>query len=74
MSHGSLAQKKFWVGPGDQIWPDQRIKYKLKLVYMYGAGFYTYSIFALQFWEIRENTKQHQMDWRELHQSQTSNH
>ncbi|KAG8072230.1 hypothetical protein GUJ93_ZPchr0006g41748 [Zizania palustris] len=47
--------KKFWVGPGDQIWPDQRIKYKLKLVYMYAAGFYTYSIFALQFWEIRRS-------------------
>ncbi|KAJ6807006.1 ASC1-like protein 1 [Iris pallida] len=33
--------KYFWVGPGDQVWPDQKIKLKLKAVYMYGAGFYT---------------------------------
>jgi hypothetical protein len=26
---------------------------KLKAVYMYAAGFYTYSIFALLFWETR---------------------
>jgi hypothetical protein len=26
---------------------------KLKAVYMYAAGFYTYSIFALMFWETR---------------------
>jgi len=81
--------RNFWVGPGDQIWPDQKIKYvrhififegttsplvtfynfvdtqvitnfifprfKLKAVYMYVAGFYTYSIFALLFWEIRRS-------------------
>ncbi|KAF5179926.1 Lag1 longevity assurance-like protein [Thalictrum thalictroides] len=45
----------FWVGPGDQIWPDQKIKLKLKGLYMYCAGFYTYSIFALVFWETRRS-------------------
>ncbi|XP_051181649.1 ASC1-like protein 2 [Lolium perenne] len=45
----------FWVGPGDQIWPDQRMKFKLKAVYMYGAGFYMYSIIALLFWETRRS-------------------
>ncbi|KAK1269937.1 hypothetical protein QJS04_geneDACA006749 [Acorus gramineus] len=43
----------FWVGPGEQVWPDQKIKVKLKGLYMYAAGFYTYSIFALMFWETR---------------------
>ncbi|OVA12771.1 TRAM/LAG1/CLN8 homology domain [Macleaya cordata] len=47
--------KYFWVGPGDQVWPDQRIKLKLKGMYMYAAGFYTYSIFALIFWETRRS-------------------
>ncbi|PIA63364.1 hypothetical protein AQUCO_00201004v1 [Aquilegia coerulea] len=46
---------RFWVGPGDQIWPDQKIKLKLKGLYMYCAGFYTYSIFALVFWETRRS-------------------
>ncbi|KAL5723410.1 sphingosine N-acyltransferase [Ranunculus cassubicifolius] len=45
----------FWVGPGNQIWPDQKIKLKLKGLYMYTAGFYTYSIFALVFWETRRS-------------------
>lgn len=45
----------FWVGPGDQVWPDQKLKLKLKAVYMYAAGFYTYSIFALIFWETRRS-------------------
>ncbi|CAB4264885.1 unnamed protein product [Prunus armeniaca] len=45
--------KYFWVGPGDQVWPDQKMKLRLKGVYMYAAGFYTYSIFALIFWETR---------------------
>ncbi|RCV07024.1 hypothetical protein SEVIR_1G214600v4 [Setaria viridis] len=45
----------FWVGPGEQVWPDQKIKLKLKAVYMYAAGFYTYSIFALIFWETRRS-------------------
>ncbi|XP_015895274.3 ceramide synthase 1 LOH3-like [Ziziphus jujuba] len=45
----------FWVGPGNQVWPDQKIKLKLKGVYMYAAGFYTYSIFALIFWETRRS-------------------
>ncbi|XP_006647833.1 ASC1-like protein 2 [Oryza brachyantha] len=49
------STENFWVGPGEQVWPDQRIKFKLKLVYMYAAGFYTYSIFALQLWEIRRS-------------------
>ncbi|ONK79386.1 uncharacterized protein A4U43_C01F5830 [Asparagus officinalis] len=45
----------FWVGPGEQAWPEQKIKLKLKAVYMYAAGFYTYSIFALMFWETRRS-------------------
>lgn len=45
--------KYFWVGPGEQVWPDQKTKLKLKGLYMYAAGFYTYSIFALVFWETR---------------------
>ncbi|KAE8710142.1 LAG1 longevity assurance-like protein 3 isoform X2 [Hibiscus syriacus] len=32
--------RNFWVGPGDQVWPDQKIKLKLKGLYMYVAGFY----------------------------------
>ncbi|KAH9288452.1 hypothetical protein KI387_032569, partial [Taxus chinensis] len=47
--------RNFWVGPGDQIWPDQKVKTKLKLLYMYAAGFYTYSIAALFFWETRRS-------------------
>ncbi|KAM3257404.1 hypothetical protein ACQJBY_049608 [Aegilops geniculata] len=43
----------FWVGPGEQLWPDQKMKLKLKAVYMYAAGFYIYSVFALLFWETR---------------------
>ncbi|CAA6661498.1 unnamed protein product [Spirodela intermedia] len=46
---------KFWVGPGDQIWPNQRMKLKLKAAYIYAGGFYTYSIFALLFWETRRS-------------------
>ncbi|TKY69466.1 LAG1 longevity assurance-like 3 [Spatholobus suberectus] len=45
----------FWVGPGSQIWPDQKIKLKLKGLYMYAAGFYSYSILALIFWETRRS-------------------
>ena len=30
-------------------------RFKLKAVYMYVAGFYTYSIFALLFWETRRS-------------------
>ncbi|CAK8537260.1 unnamed protein product [Lathyrus sativus] len=47
--------KYFWIGPGNQIWPDQKIKLKLKGLYMYGAGFYSYSILALVFWETRRS-------------------
>ncbi|CAN0923891.1 Ceramide synthase 1 LOH3 [Linum grandiflorum] len=47
--------KYFWIGPGDQVWPDQQMKLKLKAMYMYAAGFYTYSIFALIFWETRRS-------------------
>ncbi|KAJ4972821.1 hypothetical protein NE237_005995 [Protea cynaroides] len=47
--------KNFWVGPGDQVWPDLKTKLKLKGLYMYTAGFYTYSIFALVFWETRRS-------------------
>lgn len=45
--------KSFWEGPGDQRWPDLKMKLKLKGHYMYAAGFYVYSIFALLFWETR---------------------
>ncbi|KAK4763027.1 hypothetical protein SAY86_008795 [Trapa natans] len=45
----------FWIGPGEQVWPEQKTKLKLKGVYMYAAGFYTYSIFALIFWETRRS-------------------
>ncbi|XP_073131451.1 ASC1-like protein [Henckelia pumila] len=47
--------KYFWLGPGNQTWPDQRYKLKLKALYMYAGGFYTYSIFALLFWETRRS-------------------
>lgn len=47
--------KYFWVGPGDQVWPDQKLKFELKVLYMYAGGFYTYSIFALVFWETRRS-------------------
>lgn len=47
--------KYFWVGPGNQRWPDQKYKLKLKGLYMYAGGFYTYSIFALIFWETRRS-------------------
>ncbi|MED6108666.1 ASC1-like protein [Stylosanthes scabra] len=47
--------RNFWVGPGSQVWPDQKIKLKLKALYMYAAGFYSYSIFALIFWETRRS-------------------
>ncbi|KAL1568515.1 Ceramide synthase 1 loh3 [Salvia divinorum] len=45
----------FWVGPGELVWPDQTYKLKLKGLYMYVGGFYTYSIFALIFWETRRS-------------------
>ncbi|CAK9149277.1 unnamed protein product [Ilex paraguariensis] len=45
----------FWVGPRDQVWPDQKYKLKLKGLYMYTGGFYTYSMFALIFWETRRS-------------------
>ncbi|GLJ26174.1 hypothetical protein SUGI_0502050 [Cryptomeria japonica] len=47
--------QNFWVGPGNQVWPDQKAKTKLKALYMYAAGFYTYGIFALIFWETRRS-------------------
>nr|XP_043624123.1 ceramide synthase 1 LOH3-like [Erigeron canadensis] len=45
----------FWIGPGSQRWPDQKAKLKLKVLYMYAGGFYTYAIFALIFWETRRS-------------------
>ncbi|KAI5071202.1 hypothetical protein GOP47_0013453 [Adiantum capillus-veneris] len=47
--------RKFWVGPGDQVWPEQKIKTKLRMLYMYAGGFYTYNIFALILWETRRS-------------------
>ncbi|CAM6105194.1 unnamed protein product [Calypogeia fissa] len=48
-----LDSQKFWLGPGSQHWPDQKIKLKLKLLYGFAGGFYAYSILALIFWETR---------------------
>lgn len=45
--------KFLWMGPGSRAWPDLMMKLKLKTLYMYVGGFYTYSIFALIFWETR---------------------
>ncbi|XP_059308689.1 ASC1-like protein [Lycium ferocissimum] len=45
----------YWVGPGNQVWPEHRYKSKLKAFYMYSGGFYAYSIFALIFWETRRS-------------------
>ncbi|KVH96320.1 TRAM/LAG1/CLN8 homology domain-containing protein [Cynara cardunculus var. scolymus] len=45
----------FWIGPGNQRWPHQKMKLKLKALYMYVGGFYAYSIFALIFWETRRS-------------------
>ncbi|XP_078439298.1 ASC1-like protein [Wolffia australiana] len=47
--------KMFWAGPGDQAWPLLQMKFKLKAAYMYAAGFYTFSIFGLLFWETRRS-------------------
>ncbi|KAK3026188.1 hypothetical protein RJ639_042140 [Escallonia herrerae] len=45
----------FWEGPADQVWPDQKMKLKLKGLYLFSAGFYMYSIFTLVFWETRRS-------------------
>ncbi|XP_016456413.2 ASC1-like protein [Nicotiana tabacum] len=45
----------YWVGPGNQVWPEQKYKSKLKALYMYAGGFYAYSIFALIIWETRRS-------------------
>ncbi|XP_030493680.2 ASC1-like protein [Cannabis sativa] len=45
----------FWEGPGNQTWPDLKMKMKLKGLYMYAGGFYIYSTFALVFWETRRS-------------------
>ncbi|KAG6399942.1 hypothetical protein SASPL_141428 [Salvia splendens] len=47
--------KHFWEGPGNQTWPKQKYKLKLKGLYMYTGGFYVYSIFALILWEMRRS-------------------
>lgn len=49
------STRYFWAGPGNQVWPDQKIKLKLKGLYMYASGFYIYSLFALVFWETRRS-------------------
>eukprot|EP00475_Leptophrys_vorax_P038365 TRINITY_DN67476_c0_g1_i1.p1 TRINITY_DN67476_c0_g1~~TRINITY_DN67476_c0_g1_i1.p1 ORF type:complete len:314 (+),score=35.34 TRINITY_DN67476_c0_g1_i1:77-1018(+) len=48
-----MDTKNFWVGPGTSRWPDQMMKLKLKTLFNYVGGFYTYSVFALIFWETR---------------------
>ncbi|KAM3380882.1 alternaria stem canker resistance protein 1 isoform X2 [Capsicum galapagoense] len=45
----------FWAGPGDLVWPDLKMKLKLKFLYMYAGGFYLYSIFATLYWETRRS-------------------
>ncbi|KAL1198402.1 ASC1-like protein [Cardamine amara subsp. amara] len=45
----------FWLGPGDQIWPDQQIKLKMKGMYMFVGGLNVYAFFALFFWETRRS-------------------
>ncbi|KFK44560.1 hypothetical protein AALP_AA1G272900 [Arabis alpina] len=45
----------FWLGPGDQIWPDQKTKFKMKGMYMFVGGLNVYSFFALFFWETRRS-------------------
>ncbi|CAN8304213.1 unnamed protein product [Cochlearia groenlandica] len=45
----------FWLGPGDQIWPDQKIKLEMKGMYMFVGGLNLYSYFALLFWETRRS-------------------
>nr|XP_025885850.1 protein ASC1-like [Solanum lycopersicum] len=45
----------YWTGPGDQVWPDLKMKLKLKGWTMYAGGFYLYSIFALIYWETRRS-------------------
>ncbi|KAL9433361.1 hypothetical protein AB3S75_028233 [Citrus x aurantiifolia] len=47
--------KYFWEGPGNQAWPYQKTKLKLKGLYMYVGGFYAYSILALLVWETRRS-------------------
>lgn len=49
----AFNSRLFWMGPGDRVWPDQTMKTKLKLLYNFVGGFYSYSIFALIFWETR---------------------
>ncbi|KAG7598278.1 TRAM/LAG1/CLN8 homology domain [Arabidopsis suecica] len=45
----------FWLGPGDQIWPDQKIKLKMKGMYMFVGGLNVYAFFALFYWETRRS-------------------
>lgn len=47
--------KYFWEGPGNQAWPYQKTKLKLKGLCMYVGGFYAYSILALLFWETQRS-------------------
>lgn len=50
-----MNTSNFWIGPGKQAWPELKMKLKLKVLYMYAGGFYTYSIFALIFWETKRS-------------------
>ncbi|CAN4088306.1 unnamed protein product [Withania somnifera] len=45
----------FWAGPGDLVWPDLKMKLKLKLLYIYAGGFYLYSIVATLYWETKRS-------------------
>ncbi|CAM6040363.1 unnamed protein product [Sphagnum compactum] len=47
--------KMFWVGPAEQQWPYLMTRLKLKVLYGFAGGFYSYSIFALIFWETRRS-------------------
>ncbi|XLT12874.1 hypothetical protein HN51_058564 [Arachis hypogaea] len=51
--------RNFWVGPGsqsgDRVVSSKHFRLKLKALYMYAAGLYSYSFFALIFWETRRS-------------------
>ncbi|XP_019059035.1 PREDICTED: LAG1 longevity assurance homolog 3 [Tarenaya hassleriana] len=47
--------RHFWLGPEDQVWPDLKLKLKLKVMYTFAGGFYVYSFFALFLWETRRS-------------------
>ncbi|KAF9599952.1 hypothetical protein IFM89_001987 [Coptis chinensis] len=52
----TIAYHEYWFRDTDQYlrgWPDQELKFAVKLLYMCQCGFYVYSIAALLTWETR---------------------